>query len=57
MPKVSSAPEDAYKFNGSFEEGWALSTSPALSCTSSAQKEASEGRQAGNQDHRTVRAA
>ena len=51
MPKVSSAPEDAYKFKGSFEEGWGVVTSAcAIVYQFPPQKEASEGRQAGHQD-------
>ena len=51
MPKVSSAPEDAYKFKGSFEEGWGVITSAcAIVYQFPPQKEASEGRQAGHQD-------
>ena len=51
MPKVSSAPEDAYKFKGSFEEGWGVVTSAcAIVYQFPPQKEASEGRPAGHQD-------
>jgi len=51
MPKVSSAPEDAYKFKGSFEEGWGVITGAcAIVYQFPPQKEASEGRQAGHQD-------
>jgi hypothetical protein len=51
MPKVSSAPEDAYKFKGSFEEGWGVVTSAcAIVYQFPPQKEASEGRAAGHQD-------
>jgi hypothetical protein len=51
MPKVSSAPEDAYRFKGSFEEGWGVVTSAcAIVYQFPPQKEASEGRQAGHQD-------
>lgn len=51
MPKVSSAPEDAYKFKGSFEEGWGVVTGAcAIVYQFPPQKEASEGRQAGHQD-------
>ncbi len=51
MPKVSSAPEDAYRFKGSFEEGWGVITGAcAIVYQFPPQKEASEGRQAGHQD-------
>ena len=51
MPKVSSAPEDAYKFKGSFEEGWGVITGAcAIVYQFPPQKEASEGRQTGHQD-------
>lgn len=51
MPKVSSAPEDAYRFKGSFEEGWGVVTSAcAIVYQFPPQKEASEGRAAGHQD-------
>src|ERR1700685_2768172 len=51
MPRVSSAPEDAYHFKGTFEEGWGKVTSArAIVFQFPPQKEASNDRPAGHQD-------
>jgi hypothetical protein len=51
MPRVSSAPEDAYHFKGSFEEGWGVVTAAeAVVFQFPPTKEAKNGRPAGSQD-------
>lgn len=51
MPRVSSAPEDAYHFKGSFEEGWGKVTAASyLVFQFPPAKESKGGRQAGEQD-------
>jgi hypothetical protein len=51
MPRVSSAPEDAYHFKGSFEEGWGkVTAASAIVFQFPPQKEASNNRPAGYQD-------
>lgn len=51
MPKVSSAPEDAYRFKGSFEEGWGTVVGASfLNFQFPPTKEAKGNRPAGSQD-------
>ena len=51
MPRVSSAPEDAYHFKGTFEEGWGkITAAAAIVYQFPPQKEASNDRAAGHQD-------
>jgi hypothetical protein len=51
MPRVSSAPEDAYHFKGTFEEGWGkITAAAAIVYQFPPQKEASNDRPAGHQD-------
>ena len=51
MPRVSSAPEDAYHFKGTFEEGWGKIVSAcAIVYQFPPQKEANNNRAAGHQD-------
>lgn len=57
MAKVSSAPEDAYHFKGSFEEGWGKIISAAFVMFQfPPAKETKNGRQAGDQDPRQLMA-
>lgn len=57
MAKVSSAPEDAYRFKGNFEEGWGKVVAASFVMFQfPPQKEAKNNRPAGHQDPRQLMA-